>query len=88
MAKRKKVPHHRGKGGSELSGIKPIPAEDLTFEKMHLYNNKRLLVTALALNKKSKKEKNPEVSAAMNVLAKGISEILQGRMNIAAGSPA
>ena len=70
-----------GKRKSAYSQIEPIQPENLTVEKLGKYSSPKLLVTAMLLNKKSKRERNKEKKQAMMVKAGYIAQLLQGRKN-------
>tara|TARA_R110000822_G_C15016221_1_gene462571 strand:+ start:185 stop:478 length:294 start_codon:yes stop_codon:yes gene_type:complete len=78
----KAKPNTRPVPVAEYASIEPIPEAGLTLDKMSTYSSKKLLVTAMALNKKSEQEENPEIQNAMLKMAVFITQMLQGRAYI------
>jgi hypothetical protein len=80
----KKKPQRKPK--SELSKVKPITGKNFGPEQLKEQSNKKLLVTALALSKKSKNKRYPKKQReSMRVVAAYITQLLQERMALPAG---
>ena len=70
-----------GKPKSQLEKMGPLPAKSLTIEEIHETSSPKLLVTAMYLAKKAKKEPNKKKKIAMKTIAGYIANIISVRLD-------